>query len=239
MGDDRVPGGGDETVGVAHVLTDLDALLVDIDGTLVDSTPVVERVWRTWAGRYRLDADAILRVAHGRRSVDTIAEFLPRADVAAALAEHEAPELDDLDDVVALPAAASLLAGLPRRRWAAVTSGSRALMEARLAAAGLPVPDVLVAAGDVTAGKPDPQGYLVAAERLRARIGRCLVVEDAPAGVRAGVAAGARVLAVATSHPIEDLTEADLVVHDLRACRVEVTGTGLQVEISDEGRPTS
>lgn len=206
----------------------MDGLLFDIDGTLVDSTPVVERVWRTWAARHRLDAEAILRDSHGRRSVDTIAQFLPADEVAAALAEHEELELHDLDDVIALPATGPLLSRLPADRWAAVTSGSRTLMQARLRQAGLPVPDVLISADDVTVGKPDPQGYLMAAHALGFEPGRCLVIEDAPAGIAAGLAAGAHVLAVATSHPASALTAAETVVPDLRACTVDV-GDGIVV----------
>lgn len=111
----------------------------------------------------------------------------------------------DLDSVVALPGAEDLLRSLPRDRWAAVTSGGRELMTARLQAAGLPVPDVLVAAEDVAVGKPDPAGYLLAAQRLGADPADCVVLEDAPAGLEAGRRAGCRVLAVATSHTPEQL----------------------------------
>ncbi len=142
------------------------ALLFDIDGTLVDSTPAVERTWRAWAARRGLDAEAILAVCHGRRSEDTIADFLPVAERPNAVAELEGLEFEDVADVVALPATKDLLAGLPSDRWAAVTSGSRRLMRKRLAAAGLPVPDVLVGADDVTVGKPAPEGYLAAAAAL-------------------------------------------------------------------------
>jgi sugar-phosphatase len=200
----------------------VEAILFDIDGTLVDSTGAVVRTWRKWAAAHGLDAEDILRVCHGRRSEDTIAEFLPAEQQAAAVAEMEALELSDLDDVVALPATQQLLQAFPRHRWAAVTSGSRQLMEARLAAAGLPVPEVLVSAEDVSSGKPDPEGYLKAAAALGYDIAQCLVVEDAPAGVQAGGAAGARTLAVATSHSSSDLSAADAVVPDLTLCAIEV-----------------
>ena len=202
---------------------DVDAILFDIDGTLVDSTGAVERTWRTWSGARGLDADEILRICHGRRSEDTIAELLPPADRAAAVTELEQLELADLADVIALPAAYTLLTALPTQRWAAVTSGPRRLMHARLAAAGLPVPAVLVSAEDVRHGKPDPEGYLSAAAELGVDIRRCLVVEDAPAGIEAGRASGARVLAVATSHPTDALGRAEAVIGDPTACSVEVT----------------
>ncbi|GAB3690643.1 HAD family hydrolase [Corynebacterium nasicanis] len=179
--------------------------LFDIDGTLVDSTPAVERAWRTWAAENNLDGEAILQVSHGRRAVDTLADVLPPERIDTAYERLLALEMADLDSVVALPGAAELLASLPRDRWAAVTSGGRELMSARLAAAGLPVPDVLVTAEDVEVGKPDPAGYLLAAQRLGVDPAECLVVEDAPAGLEAGVRAGCRVIAVATSHSPEQL----------------------------------
>ncbi|MEA5155115.1 HAD family hydrolase [Raineyella sp.] len=211
------------------MLFPVEAILFDIDGTLVDSTAAVTRTWRTWAGAHGFEAEEILRVCHGRRSEDTVADLLPAAQRAAAVTELEQLELSDLGDVVALPATRSLLTGLPTDRWAAVTSGSRRLMLARLAAAGLPAPEVLVSAEDVARGKPDPEGYRLAARALGHDVRDCLVIEDAPAGIRAGRAAGAHVLAVATSHPATQLSEADAVVTDLTSCRVEQTAVGLTV----------
>ena len=199
---------------------EVDAILFDIDGTLVDSTAAVERTWRSWAAARGLGAEAILRVCHGRRSADTIAEFLTGDQVPAAVREVERLELSDLEDVVALPGTAHLLPGLPADRWAAVTSGSQALMRARLAAAGLPVPAVLISGEDVQAGKPDPEGYRAAASALGFDVVDCLVIEDAPAGIAAGRAAGAPVVAVATSHDSAALTAADAIVGDLTACDV-------------------
>jgi len=209
----------------------VDAILFDIDGTLVDSTPAVERSWRTWAARRNLDADAILQICHGRRSEDTIRSLLPAEEVPEAVRDIEALELTDLGDVVALPGTAALLARLPVDRWAAVTSGPRTLMRARLAAAGLPVPEVLISAEDVRDGKPDPEGYRLAASGLGFDAARCLVVEDAPAGIAAGRAAGAAVLAVVTSHPAAELGAADAVIADLRACAVDPVDERLRVTI--------
>ena len=209
---------------------DLTAILFDIDGTLVDSTPVVERTWRTWAAKRGMDAEAILRVCHGRRSEDTIADLLPPSERDEAIAELAHMELTDLDDVTALPATTTLLPTLPMDRWAAVTSGGQRLMRARLAAAGLPVPKVLIGAEDVQRGKPDPEGYLKAAADLGVDIRQCLVVEDAPAGLAAGRAAGARTLGVATSHDAAELT-ATAVIPDLTACEIEVVKGGLVVRV--------
>ena len=210
---------------------EVDAVLFDIDGTLVDSTPAVERTCRTWASRRNLNVAEILSVSHGRRTQDTVSMFLPETEQAAAVAELEQLELADLADVVALPGTRDLLPGLPSGRWAAVTSGSQRLMRARLNAARLPVPDVLIAAEDVSAGKPDPDGYMKAAAALGVDIGRCLIVEDAPAGIGAGRAAGAWTLAVATSHPASELESADAIVADLTALTIELVGAGLVVTI--------
>lgn len=198
-------------------------ILFDIDGTLVDSTAAVERSWCTWAQEYRVDADEVLRVCHGRRTQDIVPRFVVPQQRTAAIARELALELADLDGVVALPGARQVLDALPRGRWAAVTSGERALMTARLAAARLPVPEALISAEGVSSGKPSPEGYLKAAAALGLEAGQCLVVEDAPAGISAGRAAGARVLAVATTHDAAELADADVVVTDLSYVSVEVT----------------
>lgn len=203
-----------------------------IDGTLVDSTGAVLRTWETWARKRDIAQERIHAVCHGRRTEDTVAEFLPVDQRESAIAELEELERSDLDDVIALPGAAELLSTLPFCRWAAVTSGSRALMRARLAAAGLPEPRVLVAAEDVSAGKPDPAGYLLAARELGHDIARCLVVEDAPAGIQAGNRSGARTLAVATSHDRRELTGSEYVAADLASCDVRCSSSGLDVWIA-------
>ncbi|MCA1780824.1 MAG: HAD-IA family hydrolase [Dermatophilaceae bacterium] len=208
---------------------DVQALLFDIDGTLVDSTASVDRTWRSWASSRGIEVEDVLRVCHGRRTEDTLALFLPAQHVAEAVTELEELELSDVAEVTALPATQALLPLIPANRWAAVTSGSRALMRARLAAAGLPVPFVMVAAEDVSEGKPNPEGYLRAADALGYDIARCLVFEDAPAGIDAGLAAGAQVLAVATSHSADELTAANAVIPDLSACSVRVGRDGFVV----------
>ena len=218
-------------IELVPMVFEVDAILFDIDGTLVDSTGTVERTWRAWAAHRGLPADEILAVCHGRRTEDTVADFLPAAERAKAVAELERLELDDLDDVAALPGALEILRLLPHDRWAAVTSGSGSLMRARLGAAGLPLPRVLVSAEDVSVGKPDPQGYRRAAGGLGVDVARCLVVEDAPAGLAAGRAAGATVLAVATSHPAVELSPADAIVADLRSVRVGTGTDRLTVEV--------
>ncbi|GAB2497244.1 Sugar phosphatase YfbT [Corynebacterium atrinae] len=216
-----------------------DAILFDIDGTLVDSTPAVEKVWRTWAASAGVDADAIMAVSHGRRTRDTLAEFIPEEDIDQALADMRVVELAELHSVTALPGVRNLLTTLPPERWAAVTSGDRELMVARLEASEVPVPEILIDADDVATGKPDPEGYLLAAARLGFEPSRCLVVEDAPAGLKAGRAAGGGVLAVATSHPARELAGlGDAVVDTLLDVDFAIDDDGITVTSSEQPRPS-
>ncbi|WP_406078685.1 HAD-IA family hydrolase [Micromonospora sp. NBC_00858] len=181
-------------------LSGIDAVLFDMDGTLVDSDAAVERAWRTWAAEYGVAPAAALAIAHGRPADQTIRRLLPAlddAEVAAAAARQLALQYDDLSDVTATPGAHELLMALARLGlpWAVVTSADARLAEARLGAAGIVAP-VLVTVEDVSVGKPDPQGYLRAAELLDVSAARCLVVEDAEVGLRAGRAAGAMTAAL-------------------------------------------
>lgn len=176
---------------------DVDAVLFDMDGTLVDSTSVVERLWQQFATRFDIDFGELLAYAHGRQTQDTIARFLPAGhDRAAVTADFERRELVETRGIVEVPGARQLLDTLSSSPVAIVTSAPRALAEARLAVAGIPMPEALICAEDVVRGKPDPEGYETAARRLRVAPERCLVVEDAEAGIRAGIAAGARTLVV-------------------------------------------
>ncbi len=202
-----------------------DALLIDSDGTLVDSEAAIRRGWRRWCAEYELDELTVHHLGQGRRSVDTITDLLPAERVAAALARLVELEHADLADVVAIAGAADLLASAPADAWAVVTSGDRQLVTVRLRAAGLPVPTVLVTAEDVSEGKPEPEGYLRAAFALGAPASRCVVIEDSAAGVAAGRAAGAFVVAVATTHPEHELARADVIVPDLRALRLSPAST--------------
>jgi sugar-phosphatase len=193
-----------------------EAILVDLDGTLVDSNGPVRRVWDEFAERQGLDTDAVMRFAHGRPSRESIRLLTPDAsdsDHDAEAAALEAAEIDDTDGVFALPGAAELLAG--DRRLAIVTSCSTALARARLRAAGLPIPEVLVSSDGLERGKPDPACFQIAARRLGVDPQRCVVLEDAPAGVLAGVRAGATVIALRTTHDDDQLGDADAIVDDL------------------------
>jgi sugar-phosphatase len=193
-----------------------EAILVDLDGTLVDSNGPVRRVWDEFAERQGLDTDAVMRFAHGRPSRESIRLLTPDAsdsDHDAEAAALEAAEIDDTDGVFALPGAAELLAG--DRRLAIVTSCSTALARARLRASGLPIPEVLVSSDGLERGKPDPACFQIAARRLGVDPQRCVVLEDAPAGVLAGVRAGATVIALRTTHDDDQLGDADAIVDDL------------------------
>lgn len=191
------------------------SILFDIDGTLVDSTEAVTTSWRTIAARYGVDADAILRVCHGRRDEDVVPEFFPPEVVVSVLREMADLQLSYADLVRPIPGATAVLTTIPDDRWAVVTSGSRPLMTARMRGAGLRTPSIFVAAEDVRHGKPDPEGYLLAARQLGVAAGSCVVVEDAPAGVAAGKAAGAVVVALATTHAPAELAHADAVIDNL------------------------
>ena len=191
------------------------ALLFDMDGVLVDSTPAVARVWTVWAQKHGLDPDMVVKIAHGRPSISAIREFLPHADHDAEDREVERLEIADLDGVIPLPGAMELLQALPLNRWAIVTSCTRQLAGVRISAAGLPQPKHLVTATDVRRGKPDPEPYLKGAQILGVPAAECVVIEDAPAGIRAGKAAGARVVALRTTASDAELQEsgADWIVN--------------------------
>lgn len=215
---------------------DVRALLLDLDGTLVDSTPAVLAAWRAAADRLGLPFDLVAPHVHGvpadavlRAAVPHLTQAERRAEAERVLADQAAPDAP----VEALPGAAALLAAVPADRVAVVTSGELRLVRASAAKAGLVLPEVLVTADDVVRGKPDPEPYLRAAAALGVDPADCLVVEDAPAGVAAGRAAGARVLALLTTHTAADLREATHVVRDLRDVRVEVRADGLRVVLSD------
>jgi sugar-phosphatase len=191
-------------------------VLFDLDGVLVDSTPAVARVWAGWAREHGFGPDEVVRMAHGRPSITTIRELLPGGDHEAEDREMERREMADIEGVIPLPGAMQLLQALPLERWAIVTSCTRPLAGVRIAAAGLPQPKHLVTASDVLRGKPDPEPYVKGAQVLGVAATECVVLEDAPAGIRAGKAAGARVLALRTTANDAELREAgaDWIIDD-------------------------
>jgi mannitol-1-/sugar-/sorbitol-6-phosphatase len=174
-------------------------MLFDLDGVLIDSTRAVARVWHRWAVEHGFDPDEVIARAHGRPSLTTVSEYLPNADHAAENREVERREIQDLEGVVLLPGSAQLLNDLPPDRWTIVTSCTRPLAETRLRAAGLPIPERMITSSDIKNGKPHPEPYLKGASVLGFPAADCVVVEDVSAGIRAGKASGARVIAFRTT----------------------------------------
>ena len=184
------------------------ALLFDLDGVLIDSTPAVERVWTRWANEHGFDPAETVARAHGRPSLTTIRELLPHANHEAENRIVERGEIEDLDGVDPLPGVLDLLGSLPAHRWTIVTSCTRALAEVRIRHAGLPVPKQFITSTDIVHGKPDPEPYLKAASLLGFPAANCVVFEDAPAGIRSGKAAGAKVIALRTTAADAQLRQA-------------------------------
>ncbi len=182
-------------------------ILFDLDGVLVDSTPAVARCWSRWAVQYGFNTDEVVRQAHGRPSIVTLKELMPDGDYEEENRKMEQWEIEDTDGVVPLPGVLDLLHALPPQQWAIVTSCTRPLAEVRIRVAGLPWPKQLVTSADVQRFKPDPDPYLKGAELLGLAPADCVVVEDAPAGIRAGRAAGSRVLALRTTE-VDELLKA-------------------------------
>jgi sugar-phosphatase len=184
-------------------------VLFDLDGVLVDSRACVERHWRRWAFEHDLPLTEIMRVAHGYRTVDTMRLVAPHLAVEQEAARFDMREAADPAGVVKIEGAAELVCALPAQQWAVVTSGTRSLAMTRLKHTALPVPPVLITADDVGLGKPHPEAYLLASAKLGLVPETCIVVEDAPAGIKAAHAAGMRVVALTTTHREDDLGEAD------------------------------
>jgi sugar-phosphatase len=207
------------------------AILFDLDGVLVDSIASVERQWLKFAVRHNLDPDKVLKAAHGHRSIETVRILMPAADAEAENAIVEQHEIDDTEGLVALEGASELLSVLPAERWNIVTSGTRALATARLRSAGLPVPKHLVAADEVTNGKPNPEPYLKGAAALGFPSDQCVVFEDAPTGIRSAHAAGAKVIGVRGTYNSSELGSADALVASLAHVSVEINRGGLLVRV--------
>ncbi|MET9546245.1 HAD family hydrolase [Streptomyces sp. NPDC006627] len=209
-----------------------EALLFDNDGTLISSLESVYRCWTRWAREYGITAEEFARVElHGRPAAEIAADLLPPEKVPAAVARIEELEVSDVaGGVELLPGTRELLESLPADRWAVVTSATRVLAEARLAEVGIR-PGLLIAADDITRGKPDPEPYLLAAEKLGVDPARCVVFEDAPAGLQAGRAAGMTTVALATTHDAAELS-ADALVKDLSAVSAQATDEFVEIDVA-------
>ena len=210
-------------------------LLFDMDGVLISSIGSVERCWKRWCKLYGVpNADSFV-VPHGVRAVDVMRLLKPEFNaeqIAEGLRAIEDMEIADVADLTVLPGAKALLAQLPPERWAIVTSATRRLLLGRLAAAGLPVPERLISGDMVARGKPDPEPYRRGAELLGLAPDECIVVEDSPSGVGAGVAAGCRVLGVLGTHTASDLRAASWIVASLEEIEVRVNEHGVELRFS-------
>jgi mannitol-1-/sugar-/sorbitol-6-phosphatase len=201
---------------------DCKGVLFDLDGVLADSTPAVARVWTIWAKKHGFDPEETVRRAHGRPSLATIRELLPDGNHDEENAVMEQMEIEDVEDVLPLPGARELLRALPAHAWTVVTSCTRPLALVRLRVAGLTIPEKLVTSTDIVNGKPHPEPYLKGAELLGVSASDCVIFEDSPAGIRAGKAAKARVIALQTTESDSLLREAgaDWIVKDCASVRV-------------------
>ena len=207
------------------------AILFDLDGVLVDSTRSVTRQWRLWAVENGLDPDEVVHIAHGVRTIEVIRRMAPHLPLKEETRRLEKREADDIEGVAVMPGAAELLRSIPEHRWCVVTSGTRYLATSRLRFGNLPIPDVMVTADEVKQGKPHPEPYLTGARLLGFGPEQCLVIEDAPAGIRSAHAGGMKVIALPSTYSIEPLSEADAVAGRLSAIRVSARGEKLFGEI--------
>jgi mannitol-1-/sugar-/sorbitol-6-phosphatase len=203
-----------------------------MDGTLVNSTCVVERAWGWWAKRHDLPLEAVLQFSHGRPTIATMEHFMPRRDHARELDEMDRYEETQLEGVVAVPGAMQVVCALQNHPWGIVTSAWRTLAQARVTAAGLPVPKVIVPADEIRNGKPHPEGFLRAAELLGVPPGECLVFEDTRPGIEAGRNAGMHVVAMLTTMPANQLRHRPL-VRDFRDVAIRPEGDHLKVDVTD------
>ena len=190
-------------------------VLFDMDGVLISSTEADERCWLRWARFHGMEGTFSIQSTHGRRSIDTLRELRPDLDPMMERKRLEDFDAEDPGGAVVLPGVKTLIASLPANTWTIVTSAPESLMRNRLMSTGIPMPESFVSADDVIHGKPHPEPYESGARVLGLKPSECLVIEDAPAGIRAGKAAGCKVLAILSSHSADDLTDADWIVPSL------------------------
>jgi mannitol-1-/sugar-/sorbitol-6-phosphatase len=211
------------------------AILFDLDGVLVDSASCIEHTWRRWALQHSLDPERVIAVAHGRRTIETVQLVAPQLAAAGEVAALALTESNTTEGVLEVPGARELLQSLPVDAWAIVTSGIRAVATLRIRHTQLPMPRVLVCADEIQRGKPDPEGFLTAANGLRVSPAECVVIEDAPAGLEAARAAGMRVIGVSGTYAADSLSMADWIIPRLRMLHVSAIRTGgLRIEVEDD-----
>ncbi len=197
----------------------------------MDSTGSVTRQWQMWAEEQNIGPQRVVEIAHGVRAIEIVRTLAPHLDAATEVARIEKREAADHEGVAVMPGAANLLKAIPEGRWCVVTSGTRYLATSRLKLANLPTPKVLIAADDVSKGKPDPEPYLIAAKLLGMNPAECLVIEDAPAGIRAAHAGGMKAIGITSTYPASGLQEADAVVQKLAQIKVRNAGQNLTVNV--------
>jgi sugar-phosphatase len=207
------------------------AILFDLDGTLVESNSFIERLWQDWGRQHGIAPQYMSEVMHGRRAREIIHIVAPHLPIKEEAYAMETAEISNMEGMQAYRGARGLLDTLPRKQWAIVTSGTLRVASARLNYAKLPTPEVFITADDVKAGKPAPDGYLLAAKRLNVGPADCVVVEDAPAGIQAGKAAGMKVIGIASSLQKETLSQADIVVRELADIKLQFTGNSIRIQI--------
>ncbi len=207
------------------------AILFDLDGVLVDSTPSVTHQWLTWAQENNIAPETMRPIMHGRRTLEVVQLAAPYLDAEAEAKKIEQRGAEDFDRVSVMPGVAELLKLLPAERWAVVTSATRYVATTRLRHFNLPLPRVLISADDVTQGKPDPEPYLKAAYLLGVNPPECLVIEDSPAGIRSAHAGGMKAIGVESTFPAAELHEADTVVKATQQLRVGLMDGKLKVEV--------
>jgi len=206
-------------------------ILFDMDGILISSIGSVERSWTKWATMRRVDPAYAIRIAHGCRSIETVAKLRPDLDAQAENDLIEQLEMDDTEGVTALPGVIDLLSSLPPDRWTVVTSATDPLARVRLRAGGIPVPNQIITAGNVAQGKPHPEPYLAGAALLGFAPVECVVFEDAASGANAGRAAGCTVIASTFSHPIDALRAAHYLIPDLTGVTAQIHEGGSAIAL--------
>jgi sugar-phosphatase len=192
-----------------------DAFLFDLDGVLLDSTECIRNTWKIWGQQHGVPLEKIMRVAHGRRAVETIRLVAPHLNAEEEVKPLSEWEAVTTDGIYVIEGALPLVSALPLDGWAIVTSGTQGIAINRLKATGIPIPNIMITADDVVNGKPDPEPYLAAAKRMQISAEKCIVIEDSPAGIEAAHMAGMRAVAVAFTHPRQDLDKANAIAEKI------------------------
>ena len=208
------------------------AILFDLDGTLIESTFYIEKLWQNWGIQHGITPQRMTDVMHGRRAVEIVSIVAPHLAIQDEVYALETKEISGMEGMRAYPGAREILSALPPKQWAIATSGSMRVASARVNYARLPTPDVFITADQVAAGKPAPDAFLLAARRLHVSPSDCVVFEDTPAGIQAAKAGGMKAIGIASTHTKEALKLADVVVQHLADIKVYMTGNDINIQFS-------